>query len=322
MARLSSEVEQRIQPILSEIHGIESLKQLFWSELNYDRANQALPRDAWPAEKRDLLAEDPLVFATGGADGAFQILYCRIARPTLSLQDERAIVELLSQRHPYALFIFADRDERRWHLVNAKLDTKHQGRPVLRRIALGPGEQTRTATERLALIDTQRVPAGMFGPDPLAIQREHDKDFDVEAVSKKFFTEYGRVFTRVESAIQGFADDETGKEHKRLFTQRLFNRLMFLAFIQKKGWLVINGQTEYLAALWNDYQTRGVGDNFYRDRLGLLFFTALNSPNEVDVLAANPRGTIQDIVGQVRYLNGGLFEEDDLDKNPRRRRAR
>jgi hypothetical protein len=42
-----------------------------------------------------------------------------------------------------------------------------------------------------------------------------------------------------------------------VFTLRLFNRLMFLGFIQKKGWLTIDGRTDYLASLRASHGTDG-----------------------------------------------------------------
>jgi len=106
--------------------------------------------------------------------------------------------------------------------------------------------------------------------------------------------------------VQGIADPERG----RLFTQRLFNRLMFLAFIQKKGWLAFDGSQDYLNALWSDYRRDERGENFYRERLKLLFFTGLNTPNEVDVRGINDGGYTRDLIGAVPHLNGGLFERN------------
>jgi hypothetical protein len=55
-----------ILDLLREFRGIENLKQLVLSELNYDRANQTLSRRNWPDGTERLLAEDPLLLATGG----------------------------------------------------------------------------------------------------------------------------------------------------------------------------------------------------------------------------------------------------------------
>ena len=92
-----------------------------------------------------------------------------------------------------------------------------------------------------------------------------DKAFDVEAVTTKFYEKYHEVFQEVEKAITGFGADT---EKKRLFTQRLFNRLMFIAFIQRKGWLRINGDKDlgYLSALWQVSSKDKTLGNFYNER--------------------------------------------------------
>ena len=63
--------------------------------------------------------------------------------------------------------------------------------------------------------------------------------------------------------------DRTSAEQ---FTQTLFNRLLFVHFVSHKGWLHLNGDTDYLNALWDDYQADPKAANFYADRLTVLFF--------------------------------------------------
>jgi len=143
--------------------------------------------------------------------------------------------------------------------------------------------------------------------------REWQSAFDVEKVTREFYREYRRVFEHVEALIEGFDNSES----KRLFTQQLFNRLMFITFVQKKGWLKFDSQTNYLPAIWNAYSSESDSNtNFYRDRLRLLFFTGLNTPNDVNIVDINRNGVLQKLIGDVPYLNGGLFEEDDDDRNP------
>ena len=127
----------------------------------------------------------------------------------------------------------------------------------------------------MALLDLESISPELFGLSPMAIQQRHDEAFDVEAVTEEFFKEYARLFTLVEQLIAGFTDPE----QKRLFTQRLFNRLMFIAFIQKKGWLKFDSQADYLSVLWGAYKRdHSKKTNFYQDRLKLLFFSGLNTP--------------------------------------------
>ena len=104
--------------------------------------------------------------------------------------------------------------------------------------------------------------------------------------------------------VKGIPDAD---EH-RLFCQTLFNRLMFLYFLQRKGWLKFNGNTEYLEALW---QSRRPRENFYEARLRLLFFMALSNPRSANYDLA--RDVARSEIGDVPFLNGGLFEQKPID---------
>src|SRR5205823_1312639 len=89
--------------------------------------------------------------------------------------------------------------------------------------------------------------------------------------------------------------------------------LMFLYFLQRKGWLTFKGDADYLGALWKDSQKAGEA-SFYDARLRLLFFTALNNPRSADYDRA--RKLAEPLIGNVPFLNGGLFDETELDKRP------
>ena len=301
------ERQQSVHDLLRGLKGLEPLKKLFWSELNYDRVNQPLSRRGWKESVAGLLADDPVLFASG-AD-AFHVIYARLASDKLLIGDERPVVSRLLQEHPYALFVFSNSRQENFHFLNVKYDDDTQKRRLFRRITVGPFEQLRTASERITLLDLADVSLS-----PLAIQQRHDVAFDVEPVTKEFFTEYRRIFEEVEEAITGFGRD---KDRKRLYTQRLFNRLMFIAFIQKKGWLKFGGDADYLAALWKAHlKDDSVSDkNFYRDRLKRLFFDGLNTTNEVNRIGINRGGFLKTLIGDVPYLNGGLFEDDEDDND-------
>ncbi|HUS10372.1 MAG TPA: N-6 DNA methylase, partial [Pyrinomonadaceae bacterium] len=182
-------------------------------------------------------------------------------------------------------------------------------------IAVGDDERLRTAGERLAMLDVQAIKSGVFRTTPLDIQLQHDRAFDVQNITRDFYRAYDRIFKRVEGMLEGFDEkskdkDKVREEHerRRLYTQRLFNRLMFIAFLQKKRWLRFSGQHDYLNALWKDYQqTKTDKTKFYSARLKQLFFAALGHSSEVNVIAVD-RSTRSE-VGHVPYLNGGLFEE-------------
>ena len=127
--------------------------------------------------------------------------------------------------------------------------------------------------------------------------------WNVERVTEKFYEEYEAVFDKVEGMITGVTGD------KRMFTQRLFNRLMFIQFLSKKRWLRFgadNSGTDYLRALW---EGRDQTVSFYTAHLCPLFFAALNNPHIHRDLGTD--SVLRSRIGRVPYLNGGLFQKSE-----------
>jgi hypothetical protein len=161
----------------------------------------------------------------------------------------------------------------------------------------GPGVPNRTACEI-------NLPELVWPHDPQdgeAWIKQWSAAFDVEKVTRKFYEEYKAVFTEVEGRIKT-ASGIKSDEELRLFTQTLFNRLMFLRFMERKGWLDFGGDHDYLAALM---RAGGIGGKtVYQSRLRPLFFQGLAVEGKQESKA----------IGKVPFLNGGLFEETELDK--------
>jgi hypothetical protein len=171
---------------------------------------------------------------------------------------------------------------------------------------LGRSMACRTAAQRLDQLQAKGTAARL---------NDFLDAFKVEPLFKEFFKDYRRVFEQVRTAVSATftpAPGDKDKDPLQMFTQRLFNRLMFLAFIERKGWLKIGNRTDYLAALWESRAT-GAKANFYRDHLVPLFFEGLNQPDR-PAAHTDPR------FGSVPYLNGGLFEKAehgyDADDSP------
>ena len=195
------------------------------------------------------------------------------------------------------LLVFTNAGASQLHLVRPELG---ESRPTLRRMVVDRDLPQRTAVQQISNIYWEHQQTG-------SIRSALDNAFDVEPVTKRFFQEYKRVFEQVEQSVTGLAEGEA--EERRLFVQTLFNRLMFVYFLQRKGWLNFRGDTDYLKALWNDYRrNRREADNFHFSRLRNLFFFGLNSPQSRDVT-----GGMEPLIGTVPFLNGGLFEQGDLD---------
>jgi len=183
------ERQKNVLDLLKGLRGIGSLKQLFWSELNYQRVNQPLSRRGWTEAASKALADDPVLFAGGGEGNAFHVIYCPLASDTLARGLERPVVTQLLREHPYALFVFSNKGQTDWHFLNVKFDDQVERSRLFRRITIRPGAGLRTATERVQLLDLAEINAELSSITPLAIQQRCDVAFDVEAVTKDFFRE-------------------------------------------------------------------------------------------------------------------------------------
>ena len=97
---------QSVQKSLQNLRDIDTLKKLFWSQLNYERVNQTLSRRRWTERVKSELVEAPLLLASGGTDNDFKIIYARLKSERLTRDGERLVVNNLLLDHPYALFVF------------------------------------------------------------------------------------------------------------------------------------------------------------------------------------------------------------------------
>ena len=219
-----TELQQSVLDLLKNLRGLEPLKQLFWSELNYQRINQPLSRREWTDTAANALAEDPVLFAGGGENNKFHVIYARLASDRFSLGKERPVASRLLRDHPYALFVFSNSAQDRWHFINIKYETDTEKRRRFRRITVGPEERLRTASERLSFLDLSDIGGDLFGLSPLVIQERHDEAFDVEKVTKQFFDEYKVVFDDLQDDLSKQTKDKAWAHDYAL---QFLNRCMF-----------------------------------------------------------------------------------------------
>jgi hypothetical protein len=130
--------------------------------------------------------------------------------------------------------------------------------------------------------------------------------FDVDRVTRRFYDRFKAEHEAFRKLIQGITSDAD----LQWYTSLMLNRLMFVYFIQKKGFL--DGDTDYLRNRLAQVQAvRGSNKfhSFYRYFLLRLFHEGLGkSPDE---RALDP--TFEKLLGNVPFLNGGFFEVHDLE---------
>jgi len=277
------------------------------TELRLNESTQAKLKDGVVQQLR-LSTESPWgIFLVNFNDGQ---MYKTALRGVLRalVPRRRRDSSLPSWKHENLLFICTTSNQ---EYSFAHFRGEKPERAKLVRFSWAPEEPIRTVCEYN--LSALRMPErDLIGTDVRAWIDQWQSAFDVEKVTNEFFRQYRHIFENAEELIRGIKN----KDEKRLFTQKMFNRLLFIRFLEKKDWLTINGRKDYLRALWEDYKKDAKRDsNFYRERLHRLFFLGLNAPNEVNQIGINRGGFLGKLIGQVPYLNGGLFEQDDDDKD-------
>ena len=130
--------------------------------------------------------------------------------------------------------------------------------------------------------------------------------FDVERVTKRFYDRFKKehdTFLRFIDGIEALADREW-------YASLMLNRMMFIYFIQKRGFL--DGDLDYLRNRLELMQREHGKDRFqtfYRLFLLRLFHEGFSQP------AADRAPELAKLLGRVPYLNGGLFEVHDLERD-------
>ena len=138
--------------------------------------------------------------------------------------------------------------------------------------------------------------------------------FDIEKVSKEFFDKYKNLYLKMCNELQKLcdvdeivrSDFETHNVNIDDFAKKTLGQLVFLYFIQKKGWLGVNrdkdwgtGDKKFLRNLFEGKY--GSYNNFFNDILEHLFYEALASDR-------GPSAWFDKLNCRIPFLNGGLFE--------------
>jgi hypothetical protein len=131
--------------------------------------------------------------------------------------------------------------------------------------------------------------------------------FDVDKVTRRFYERFKaerEAFLKFIRGIKSNADRDW-------YASLMLNRLMFVYFIQKKGFL--DGDLNYLRnrlAMVQAKRGNGHFHSFYRYFLLRLFHDGLGKP-----LAERPRDPgFECLLGKVPFLNGGFFEVHTLEE--------
>lgn len=212
-----------------------------------------------------------------------------------------------------ALVAFVSPDLDSWRFSLVKMDYKiHEAKvkkdltPAKRySFLVGSQEKSHTAQSRLVPIieDDKNNPT----------LKQLEEAFNIEKVTKEFFEKYRDLFIRLKESL-----DEVVKNNKKIetdfqsknidtasFAKKLLGQIVFLYFLQKKGWFGVerdlpwgSGPKNFLRVLF-DKQIVSY-KNFFNDILEPLFYEALAKKRDHDYYSR--------LNCKIPFLNGGLFD--------------
>ena len=165
---------------------------------------------------------------------------------------------------------------------------------------LGKNEPCTTAASRLIELANKKNYGSIYLTDVIDA-------FSVERLNKEFFNGYKAQYKK-------FVDTLSDTKPHRDYVKKLLGRLVFLQFLQKKGWMGVpvsnakweGGDKNYLSKLVDNYANN---NRLLSDVLEPLFFKTLNEKRNGDIADGKLGENIK-----IPYLNGGLFDKDRIDE--------
>ena len=241
---------------------------------------------------------------------------CRIHQARKNIQ---ALVRQFVDRFEGAFIVFhyANPKNRSWRLSYLEKRESNAASTNAKRYTYLCGQQypCRTLAERFYKLQTEELTAVNL-----------EEAFSVEALSKEFFDEYRYFYQDLvnfvcneDNLIDGFVeyadgDNELAEKYVRDYIKKLMGRLVFIQFLQNKAWL--NNDIHYTHTLF-DRCSEKQKENFLDNVLEPLFFGVFNTPKEGREAFFRSHRWDMKLYEQWKdfpYLNGGLFECDELDK--------
>lgn len=218
----------------------------------------------------------------------------------------KSIPELFRRSFRYPFLIFTN-------------DFRHYTFVLVERNRISRGEfKTKVIKLDLDIENVKRTPVEVFNDinvdginNPRKIFDELNEAFDVEAVTQNFFENYKDLFNDLkESFLSQYPKIEEPKRNAHEYTHQLLNRIMFIYFVQKKGWLGEN--LNFIEDFWDEYRKASAEEkSFHKDWIEILFFEAFNDKfSRKKHFPDSVNSTLQ----LAPYLNGGLFQRNKLDR--------
>lgn len=283
---MSATPQQFDQPAVRDCLRRRDFRTMFREYLGWDNDSGELAVE---------IAGETFTLAAIAQKRGFRILHC----PQIPDRNTRVKIDNKITAVAYEhLIIFTNGDEQIWQWTR-----REPGRPAASRsFTIAPGQSGEALLQKLMALSFS-----LAEEDSITIATVTGRAraaLDVETVTKRFYTQ----FTAEHSALLTFIKGISEPADLQWYSSLMLNRLMFVYFIQKKGFL--DNNVDYLRDRLNRLQQqRGKGKfhSFYRYFLLRLFHDGLGkAPAQRDP-------ELEKLLGNVPYLNGGFFEVHQLE---------
>ena len=269
-------------------------KQLF-NELGWDAPAQQQPYSV-------LVGDDTWLLDVVAHKKSVQVLHCRPgAQGQLPDYATRQKIErkiTTDVREHLIVFTNEAKTLQVWQWV-----TRQAGKPAqYREVFFRQGEAPELLAQKLSRLHFTLDEEELL--TVLGVTQRLDDAAPRDKVTKKFYGEFEKQRKAFAAFIEGIPADS---EDQRWYTAVVIDRLMFLWFLQEKGFL--DNQRKYLQQRLQAHLDGDNAQSFYKRFLSPLFFQGFAQERTPETAAA-----IQAAFGSVPYLNGGLFAQHELEQ--------
>ena len=219
----------------------------------------------------------------------------------LTATERRQVDRELSRLSRERLLIFDEGNKQRW--LWPEMRPSGSGYRLVEH-KYRPGSRNEALLQRLAGVHFDISEEG--GLTVLDVRDRVRKQFNAERVTKRFFKDFKKNHDGLVAQIEGM---DLSKD-RGWYGSVLLNRLMFIYFLQKKGFLM--GDLDYLRnrlEMVRAYLGEDAFYGFFRRFLLPLFHEGLGSHLH---RYADPR--IREIIGDIPYVNGAIFDPHLLEQ--------
>lgn len=314
------------------LFGKEVLSPVFGSCFNL--SSSAVPASVQPNKSEQAVIQSVSIYGTINLEDKTEITCYEInLQPSVRIEHSKVAIQryvrkLLTAGQIALVNFVAPQNKKVWRLTLVAKDSELTEQGIKEKTThakrytylLGPSETCKTTAERFESLSTEKQITFQALVNAFSVEKLSKAFFDEYTLHYQKFCDYLQESNFRKSVFKITIPANATKEEKdkackpiRDFVKKLLGRIVFLYFVQKKGWLGASdtnykdGLTDFIKQL---FKQSGGNDAFYSTWLTVLFFETLNKERSNDDFKMPDGKKVK-----VPFLNGGLFDKEDHDEH-------